>query len=56
MKTCPPCYLRNLCKGLHCVGEALNKDGWFINDNGDMQQIDSRADRVRKLARMRDGH
>jgi hypothetical protein len=38
MRTCPPCYMRNLCKGLYCIGEAMKKDGWFVDYDGVLVQ------------------
>lgn len=42
MVSCPygQCSMRNLCKGSHCVREALEKDGWKRKEDGSLEQTE----------------
>lgn len=41
---CPygSCTMRNLCKGAHCVRQALERDGWTVK-NGQLENEEREA-------------
>jgi hypothetical protein len=42
----------NLCKGNHCVREALEKDGWVPDDKGGLKKVNTIAPRLDTQARL----
>lgn len=40
MVNCPygKCRMVNLCKGNHCVREAMEKDGWVLDKDGQFKE------------------
>ena len=40
MIACPyvTCRMRNLCKGSHCVRQALEKDGYRLTEDGTLER------------------